>query len=321
MDIDGIIKRFKVINKLKRHKELAKLFDISPQDFSQRKNRGTILDLIIDHPSTKQINLHWLLTGEGPMRMEGMPQIPVVKEEPPPYSSLDPKTDEILQLTREIMQSGTSYAEALSTNVIHFHRAVLAERKIDGKKQDIAALVEKLNEAVENLRIMGPPGFVELLELASNKFSLQAVLNLFLERVMKATGAKIGSILLKDPSTGNFRVAVAKSEGDGPKRDEIIRIENSVMRIAVDEMEPLVVEDISKHPGIEKPNDPRYGSPSFMSVPIVERDECQGVINLAGKDQRLAFSQGDKGIVIKMLPDIIAALSKRGGVPNGIFNH
>ena len=255
------------------------------------------------------------------MRQAEKAGTPTVKEEPPPYTSPDPKTEEILRMTREIMQSGTSYAEALSTNVVHFHRAVTAERQIDEKKQDIAALVEKLNEAVENLQIMGPPGFVELLELAGNKFSLQAVLNLFLERVMKATGAKIGSILLRDPHTGNFRVAVAKSESDGPKRDEIIHIENSIMRIAVNEKEPLVVDDISTHPGIEKPNDPRYGSPSFMSVPIVERDECRGIINLAGKDRQLAFSQNDKGIVIKMLPEILTALSKRGGLPNGIFNH
>jgi len=108
MHIEAVIKRFKEINGLSKHKELAKFLNISPQDFSQRKNRGTIINLLLEHPSTKQINLHWLLTGEGPMKIEE-PQkaVAVASAEPIRKNYAD-----ILRMTAEVMESGSIYDRA-----------------------------------------------------------------------------------------------------------------------------------------------------------------------------------------------------------------
>jgi putative methionine-R-sulfoxide reductase with GAF domain len=315
LDFNKIYERLKTIPGLKNKAKIAESIHIKPAALTNYKKKNkwpieTLHKLAVKH----NLSMDWLLTGEGPMRREDEAGVPTVKEE----AHLDPATAEILRLTREIMQSDTSYADALSTNVVHFHRAVMAERKAkEGEltNSDVANELKKMRQELKTML-----GYEDIAELASGNFSLASFLKVFLERVMRATGAKIGSILIKDPISGNFRIAAAKSEGNGPRHDEIITIENTIMRHAVNEMEPLVVEDIEKHPLTQQQNKPRYGSPSFMSVPIVERDECRGVINLAGKDQLMVFSQDDKGIVVKMLPEVMAALAKQGGLPKGIFN-
>lgn len=155
MNADEIIERFKQINNLHKHKELAKFLDISPQDFSQRKNRGTIINLLLDHPSTKQINLHWLLTGEGPMRREEAQ--PDVVETNIKASKKD--YGDILRMTAEIMESGSIYADALRSNVLAFHRAVIREALPVVE----TAIEERIKQIIEyELRLIkgsgGPPG-------------------------------------------------------------------------------------------------------------------------------------------------------------------
>ena len=154
MHIDAVIKRFKEINNLSKHKELAKFLNISPQDFSQRKNRGTIINLILEHPSTKQINLHWLLTGEGPMQRENLQKAAAAAAGTSTKNYAD-----ILRMTAEIMESGTVYAEALKSNVIAFHRAVVREALPVME----TAMEQRLKPIIEQeLRVIkgsgGPPG-------------------------------------------------------------------------------------------------------------------------------------------------------------------
>ncbi len=50
---------------LKSDKEIAELFDLTPQEFSRRKKRGTLLAKIIDWGICQSADLNWLLTGEG----------------------------------------------------------------------------------------------------------------------------------------------------------------------------------------------------------------------------------------------------------------
>lgn len=339
-DLIHIIERIKKIKDIQSKSAVAKLLGMSKENLNGYLSRNTLpLEAILLFCEKENISPTYLLYGTEKIPTREKIRLKYGMELPPEqapeghlppdqrvFSGItDPKTAEILQLTREIMESGTSYAEALSTNVIHFHRAVKVEeaarQKTDEMTEGLAGVVKRLEKVVEDMQKTRGPTFREIIDLAGGHFSLQTVLRVFLERIMQTTGAKIGSILLKNPVTGNFQVAVAKSEDNGPKKDEIINIESSVMRIAVDEKKPVLVDDIETDPQVARPNKPRYGSPSFMSVPIMEKDECRGVINLAGKDPTLKFNRDDQDIVVKLLPEIMAALTKHGGLPNGIFNH
>ncbi|MCP4113252.1 MAG: bacteriophage CI repressor [Desulfobacteraceae bacterium] len=65
IEVNKIINRILEALSLKTEKELAIILGISPQDFSQRKKKGTLLKLIINSEINKNINYDWLLTGEG----------------------------------------------------------------------------------------------------------------------------------------------------------------------------------------------------------------------------------------------------------------
>jgi len=49
---------------IKKDRELAKLFGQSQTNFSNKKKRGTLINLIIEYSINEKVNLNWLLTGK-----------------------------------------------------------------------------------------------------------------------------------------------------------------------------------------------------------------------------------------------------------------
>lgn len=91
MNHDQILKRFKEYRRLAYDKNVAELFNISPQDFVQRKKIGTLTDLIIEKSLNDNINLHWLITGTGPMKIgESAFQYKIPEEIPPVENVTEP---------------------------------------------------------------------------------------------------------------------------------------------------------------------------------------------------------------------------------------
>lgn len=66
VDFDLIINRVCVIKDITsaKAKDVASVLGISPQDFSNRKKRGTLLPVIVDWALKESVNLNWLLKGE-----------------------------------------------------------------------------------------------------------------------------------------------------------------------------------------------------------------------------------------------------------------
>lgn len=65
IDFFSIVERLKQSASMSSDKQLAGLLGLSPQDFSKRKKRGTILPLLIEYAINHKVDLNWLLTGEG----------------------------------------------------------------------------------------------------------------------------------------------------------------------------------------------------------------------------------------------------------------
>ena len=79
MNFDKIIERTREIFNFESDKELAELFDITQQNFINRKKKGTLLAEVVNesnklHP---EVNLHWLLTGKGQKYITDLPPSPV----------------------------------------------------------------------------------------------------------------------------------------------------------------------------------------------------------------------------------------------------
>ncbi len=176
---------------------------------------------------------------------------------------------------------------------------------------NIAPLIKHLEQAVRNMEKEAAESLTikEILNILGRHIDVEGLLDVFLEKAMRATKAKIGSIFIKDPTTGQFRIAVAKGL-EGPEKDTYIDIQNSLVRSVVAEKKTLLVQDIEMDPRTRKKNEPKYGPPSFLSVPLLTDDEVSGTLNLAGKEAGRLFDREDEEILSRIIPGISAALAK-----------
>lgn len=64
MNLNSIIEKIKVLKGLSNNEEVAKILGISPQNFSNRKKRDTLLPLILEWAIHENVNLEWLFREE-----------------------------------------------------------------------------------------------------------------------------------------------------------------------------------------------------------------------------------------------------------------
>jgi two-component system cell cycle sensor histidine kinase/response regulator CckA len=151
-------------------------------------------------------------------------------------------------------------------------------------------------------------------------------MNLILEKSMAITGARIGSVFIVEPETRQkslvvsksapmsvsalyrFRVAAAKGHDEELKKGSLINIDSSVVKAVLLERGPLLITDIEKDPRSLKTNDPKYGPPSFLSMPIIIGDDVSAILNLAYKEKCEPFDINDEQVLSVMLKDIGVAL-------------
>jgi diguanylate cyclase (GGDEF)-like protein len=145
----------------------------------------------------------------------------------------------------------------------------------------------------------------ELGEAATRKLEMPALLNLLLERAMRATRAQIGSVFLIDPAKYSFRILGAR--GVDIETDEIA-IEDSIVARVVSDKKPLLVTDIESDPHVHRQNDPKYGPPSFLAMPVMFDNVLLGVLNLAHKPNGAIFHEGDVDLLTTMINQVHIAL-------------
>jgi len=119
--------------------QLADLFNISPQDLSNRKRKGTHIRLIEKEAYKRNINYHWIKTGQGNMRSDNN-----VAEPYTPYNakSSAPKISELLSKTAAVLESPTIFSSALKSNIDAFHHALHCEQQLAIAIQRIEDLEE-----------------------------------------------------------------------------------------------------------------------------------------------------------------------------------
>jgi len=148
----------------------------------------------------------------------------------------------------------------------------------------------------------------ELTEAAGKSLDLDALMALLLERALSVSGARVGSVLLVEPDAKHLRVVAAHGGVEVPPKDAVIQIENSIARFVLQNNQPLLVENIETDVRTLKPNDPKYPTPSFLSMPLFVRNNLLAVINLTGKENKAAFSTEDIQILSIMISEISFAL-------------
>jgi two-component system NtrC family sensor kinase len=132
------------------------------------------------------------------------------------------------------------------------------------------------------------------------------LLNTFLDAALAVTNSQIGSSFVVDPDTKRLRLVGSRGIKGGLKKGECIDIDDSVIKHVIADRKPLLVKDIERDPRTQKKNDPKYGPPSFLSIPIYARhkDDVTAVINLSRKKSEGAFDAKDETLLSTMLIEI-----------------
>lgn len=140
----ALIERLKIAFNCSNIRELAELLDnTSEQNFLQKLARGGETNQIIAMAINESINLHWLLTGQGEMRVRPDSSSP---------DALDDETRILLDKTRDILHSRSIYQSALTSNILAFHQAITGDTVIDQLKAKIEECDERLNTVEERLK-------------------------------------------------------------------------------------------------------------------------------------------------------------------------
>lgn len=171
-------------------------------------------------------------------------------------------------------------------------------------------IMKKFEETTRELRYRVFELFAikELIEVASKSLDIHDLLSVLLEKAMAVSKVQIGSVFMVESEKGRFRIVASRGLQSGPKKDSFININESLARHVVSDKKPLLVQNIETDPRTQKPNDPKYGPPSFLSMPIFVRENLISVLNLSHKETKQVFDSNDEHILSIMIGEIGFAL-------------
>jgi signal transduction histidine kinase/CheY-like chemotaxis protein/HAMP domain-containing protein len=143
---------------------------------------------------------------------------------------------------------------------------------------DLRAATERLEDLVSKLGTLN-----ETVELAARVPRMQDLLGLVLQNTMGAVRATIGSIMMLNPERQTLKVIVSHGISEDIASQTEVRLGEGIAGKVAADGQPALVEDIEADPRFARQNAPRYGTGSFICMPIRVRDQIIGVINLAKK--------------------------------------
>lgn len=148
----------------------------------------------------------------------------------------------------------------------------------------------------------------ELTEISSRSFNIHHLLRLMLEKAMDVSKARIGSVFKFEPEKRCFYIMVSKGLKGKLKKGFCIDVAESMASSIALDKKPLLVQDMETDSRIHRTNNPIYGPPSFLSMPIFVRDQLFGVLNLSCKETKEIFGPDDEKIMAIITGEIGLAL-------------
>lgn len=148
----------------------------------------------------------------------------------------------------------------------------------------------------------------EFTALAAKNLSDDQLFKSLLEKAMVISKSQIGSIFKVDPDHERFHIFLSKGLEEVPEKDFYIDIKESPARHVLIDRKALLVQNMETDPRMNKRNDPKYGPPSFLCMPIFVRDKIIGVLNLSCKETQEVFGPLDEKIVAILTGEIGIAL-------------
>jgi signal transduction histidine kinase len=144
--------------------------------------------------------------------------------------------------------------------------------------EDLRASTQRLEDLVFKLGTLN-----ELVEMSTRIPKIQDLLASVLQSTMRAVHANRGSIMLLDQQRRTLRIAVSRGLPDEVHDQAEVRLGEGVAGKVAELGDAVIVDDIEKDVRFASASDPKYGSGSFICMPVRVGERVIGVINLAKK--------------------------------------
>ncbi len=145
--------------------------------------------------------------------------------------------------------------------------------------EDLRASTQRLEDLVFKLGTLN-----ELVEMSTHISRIQDLLSSVLQSTMRAVHANIGSIMLLDQERKTLRIAASRGLPDEVQAETEVRLGEGIAGKVAELGDAVIVEDIEKDARFARLNNPKYGTGSFICMPVRVGDRVIGVINLAKKE-------------------------------------
>lgn len=180
------------------------------------------------------------------------------------------------------------------------------------KEKDFAVQIEKYRKdaqkRTDELNVLR-----EISDLIKDSMPTEDLLRLILDKAMQVVAVRNGSLFLVDSSEPEGLRLIAAKPPVVFKNDDAGKPRRfSFVKSVIESGKALRIQDIEHDPRTLKPNDPKYGAPSFISIPVYKNKQVIAVMNLANKENGGIFTESDERILTIMLAEIGAGIENIG---------
>jgi len=125
------------------------------------------------------------------------------------------------------------------------------------------------------------------------RVDLDEVLKIIVDKACEVLRAEIGSILLVDADGKSLVIKAAKHLSHKIIETTRLHLGEKISGWIAKHRKPLLVKNIETDPRFAKRNSERYYTKSFISAPLIVRDQLVGVININNKKNCKIFNESD----------------------------
>jgi diguanylate cyclase (GGDEF)-like protein len=130
------------------------------------------------------------------------------------------------------------------------------------------------------------------------------------EEIAKLLEAQLCSLFVYDEQMGSLLVKVTKGFPKDALTHVRIRPGEEIAGRVFYEKQPLVVQNIESDPRFARPNNPRYKTKSFLSVPVRVNSHVAGVLNVADRLTGQPFTDDDLQTVLSIISYVSLAIER-----------
>ncbi len=174
-----------------------------------------------------------------------------------------------------------------------FRNLSVARRKLmeELEKQNVR-LERQIKEKTKELALIYQVG-----RDISSTLNLEEILEIILDRVCVVLNIEKCSILLLDEGKGELYIRAARGLSEDVIIQTRLKVGEPISGWVLKNKKPVFVEDIEKDPRFARRNYERYYTHSFISVPLIVKEDAIGVINVNNKKTRQPLTEDDFRIV------------------------